>query len=212
MGAMMRSRSYLTSRTYRRAFTLVELLVSIGIFALMTALVVAKYGSFNQNIFLTNLAYDVALTIRTAQTYGLSVKSASDSSSEYRYAYGVNINTDAATPTCAGAVSNNKQFVLFADADASKRCSSDVTDILISAYSIKRGAYISQVCAGSSSSCTLGTGYLNISFKRPDPRAIICLNTTCDASYSYAEIQLKSAEGGTRRVVVQSNGQITVKD
>ena len=55
-------------------FTLIELIVSVAIFVFMTALVVAKYGNFNQSVLMTDLAYDIALTLRTAQTYGVSVQ------------------------------------------------------------------------------------------------------------------------------------------
>jgi prepilin-type N-terminal cleavage/methylation domain-containing protein len=59
----------------QKGFTIIELVVSVAIFAFMTAFLVARYGTFNQGVLLTNLAYDVALTIRNAQSYGLNVKS-----------------------------------------------------------------------------------------------------------------------------------------
>ncbi len=59
-----------------RGFTLIELVISIAIFVIMTALVVAKYGNFNQGALLTDTAYDIALVLHTAQSYGLSVKNA----------------------------------------------------------------------------------------------------------------------------------------
>src|SRR6185369_4435025 len=76
----------------KRGFTLIELLISVAIFVYMTGLLVAKYGNFNQSVLLTDLAYDVALTIRTAQTYGLSVKAVNSSPSPYQYAYGVDFS------------------------------------------------------------------------------------------------------------------------
>jgi prepilin-type N-terminal cleavage/methylation domain-containing protein len=194
-----------------KGFTLVELMVSVAIFAMMTALVVVKYGSFNQSVLLTNLAYDVALTIRTAQTYGLSVKDPQDTSPTFTSAYGVTIGTDAIS--CAGASSNSQQFIMFADTYPSQTGNAicDSNDILTSTYAIKRGGSVSQVCAGSGS-CTLGNGRLDITFKRPDPRATICFNGAASCSYSYAEIVLKASDNSTRKIIVRSNGQITIGD
>lgn len=202
-----RCRSYSRSR----AFTLVELLVSIAIFAMMTALVVVKYGNFNQSVLLTNLAYDVAMTIRTAQTYGLSVKDPNESN-QFIYAYGVTIGPN--TKTCAGgATTNSQQFLMFADSVADNFCTENGADILVSTYAIKRGAVVESVCAGSGPGfgCSPDlSGRLHITFKRPEPRANICLNSSCDRAY--AEIVLKSTDGNTRKVIVRSNGQITVAD
>lgn len=197
-------------RKISRAFTLVELIVSLAIFALMTALVVVKYGNFNQSVLLKNQAYDVALTIRTAQTYGISVKSA-DESSVFTYAYGVNFNTGSGNCASEGTISDSKQFVMFSDASTlgGNAGICDGGDIFVSSYALKRGGVIDKVCAGLGS-CTLGSGVLNVSFKRPDPRATICWGSDC--SFTYAEIQLKSTDGGLRTVVIRSNGQVTVVD
>lgn len=182
-----------------KAFTLVELLVSVAIFALMTALVVAKYGSFNQSIFLTNLAYDVALTIRTAQTYGLSVKSADDTAPSYSsptYAYGVDL-----------AMAVNNQFTLYADRNGNALYDSGEQ---VSTYAIKRGAVISGVCAADSTDCTVGTtGTLSLLFKRPDPQANICFSS---CGMMMGKVELKATDGSVRTVIIRKNGQITVSN
>jgi len=100
----------------KRAFTLVELMVSVGIFLMMTGLVVAKYGNFNQSVLLTNLAYDVALTIRTAQTYGLSVRNndLSNSSSDFQSGYGVHLDTSTRPDSNSGN-NFNQEIIFFAD-------------------------------------------------------------------------------------------------
>jgi prepilin-type N-terminal cleavage/methylation domain-containing protein len=49
-----------------KGFTLVELMVTVGIFTIISGLLLARYSNFNQGIILTNLAYDIALTIRSA--------------------------------------------------------------------------------------------------------------------------------------------------
>ena len=41
---------------FQKGYTLVELVITITIFAAMTAYLLAKYGTFNQSVALTNLA------------------------------------------------------------------------------------------------------------------------------------------------------------
>ncbi len=193
-----------------RGFTLIELVVSIAIFGLMTALVVAKYGNFNQSVLLTNLAYDVALTVRTAQTYGLSVKSSANDvapgdSGSFRYAYGVHFSTSAGGES-------EREIRLFSDFDENQAYSGTTEDV--SVYTIGRGAIISDLCAGMSSSCSPGYAELDILFKRPDPNATICAfgdsNPGCDKKYT--EITVQATDGSTRTVSVRANGQISVED
>ena len=80
----------------------------------------------------------------------------------------------------------------------------------ISTSNIKRGNKISKICVGSVSSCA-DISSLDITFKRPDPDAIIKADTDTISSYSYAEITLSLSDGSaTRRVSVYSTGQISV--
>jgi prepilin-type N-terminal cleavage/methylation domain-containing protein len=210
--------SYLLPPTSaRRGFTLVELLVSVAIFVFMTALLVAKYGTFNQSVLLTDLAYDVALTVRTAQTYGLSVTSATNSSVDaFKYAYGVDLTTLAPSP----AGNSDNQLILFADTNTIPSNPNSIydgdvqvtpgADKVINTYAIKRGAIVSGFCTTESGCATLLTGQLDITFKRPNPNAKICLGSDC--SPAYVQITLRGTDGSTRTVVVRSNGQISVGD
>jgi len=189
-----------------RAFTLIELLVTISIFVFMTALLLSRYGAFNQGTLLTNLAYDVALTIRTAQTYGISVKDATGANS-YSSSYGVYFNPAA----------NQSQFTLFADTNTNNYYDSPA-DTIVSTYNLKNGAKISPtsaggVCIGSMASDCVSEDQLSITFKRPDPEAIICgtKSGTTACGSSYAQITIQSADGTSfHTIVVRQNGQILV--
>ena len=55
-------------------FTLIELMVVIAIFTLITTIALFDQGKMNSNVLLTNLAYDIALSVRQAQSYGIGVK------------------------------------------------------------------------------------------------------------------------------------------
>lgn len=210
-----------------RGFTLVEMVVCIAIFAMMTALLVAKYGTFNQSVLLTDLAYDAAITVNTAQTYGLSVQSSSiGAGSSFNYAYGVEFCADTSSVGCTTVNSvnlTNNLLVLFADAnnDGIYDSASSPIDLQESLYTITRGAIVSGFCLNSNGCGSNGIDSnitrLDITFKRPNPDAIICannvpntLNNPC--SYTYAAIFIKGTDGSTRQVIVRNTGQVSVKE
>jgi hypothetical protein len=178
----------------------------------MTALMVIKYGNFNQSLLLTNLVYDTALAMRTAQNYGLSVKTMKDvqgnqitcstgvGNEDFQCAYGVAFDSSAG---------KNDHFSLFADTDSNGQYGS--SDKLISTYTLKRGATISGVCAGDGCSAASGQ-QLSVTFMRPDPNANICFTTSVSTVYqqAYAKITIKGTDNTTRSISVRSNGQISV--
>lgn len=191
-------------------FTLVELLVSIAIFTIMTTLVVVKYGSFNQSVLFTNLAYDIAAVIRTAQVYGVSVRMTDSVLTGYETAYTVMFSSQANTPDSSGATRD--RFVLFSDIDADG-IYDDGHDAVVSTNSLKRGAIIQGFCESSSCQDLSSETRVSITFKRPDPDAIICLygsQTRC--GIGYLKILIRNPDGGQRAVVVRSNGQIAVQE
>jgi Tfp pilus assembly protein FimT len=198
-----------------RGFTVVELLVTVSIFVFMTALIIFRYGSFNQGALLTNLAYNVASTIRLAQTYGISVKATDpvSGSQQFNAAYGVYFNMQIAT----GANS----FILFADkpnGSVPPNGQYDGSDDTLSTYYLTQGAKFTALCTGTQASdCkTNPVLRLSITFNRPDPSAIFYTCTgTCSTSihdtHTYAAITVSSADGSSARtIVVRKNGQITV--
>jgi prepilin-type N-terminal cleavage/methylation domain-containing protein len=187
----------------KKGFTLIELMVSVGIFALMTTLLVAKFGTFNQGVLLSNVAYDVALTIRNAQSYGLNVKSSLRTGNEFNHPYGVHF------------VKGNS-FIFFADkkSDGYYVLGDDVTvDTPATVTTIKGNTEISSICITIAGTCN-ALDSLDITFKRPDPNAIIKGKDSSGnlVSGSYAKITLKSSDGSTKIVEILSTGQIAVKN
>jgi prepilin-type N-terminal cleavage/methylation domain-containing protein len=59
-------------KSSERGFTLIELVVVITIFAIMSTVLLFNFQGLNKNIEINNLAQDIALFIRKAQTYGVS--------------------------------------------------------------------------------------------------------------------------------------------
>lgn len=100
------------NKNTHRGFTLVELLVTIGIFVFMSALILSRYNSYNSGTLLTNAAYDVALAVKEAQTYGIGVKNSESESNQFSTGYGLFFATDSGD---ASHSPNTDSFVLFAD-------------------------------------------------------------------------------------------------
>ncbi|PIQ91400.1 MAG: hypothetical protein COV70_03890 [Parcubacteria group bacterium CG11_big_fil_rev_8_21_14_0_20_39_22] len=196
-------------------FSVLELIISIAIFALITGIVLVSHSRFGGSILVTNLAYDVALSIRQAQTYGISVRGFDDN---FKGVYGVHFDR-----------SNNKEFVLFSDIEKSgnrsfqydgdfeNSCNIDGNEC-VKLFTIGRGNYISKFCvvnlsgveqcshfpAGSNNLITT----MDITFMRPNPRAII--RTDKFNFNSGAQIYVSSPSGEERRIDVFMTGQISV--
>jgi type II secretory pathway pseudopilin PulG len=212
----------------KSGFTLIELMVTVGIFIFMTALVVANYGSFNDGTLLTSMAYDVALTLRDAQSYGLNVQGYTPSSApqNFNYPYGIHFSSTSGS---------NNQMILFADSypstpngicdnGSSGVCLSTQTtagDNIITTYTLTNGGMIKSVCAGTgpgASCASPSSGIVDITFKRPDPNAIIVApgSSSCPTNTSpcaYAEIQVENAaKTSTRTIVVRGTGEIAVQN
>ena len=187
-----------------KGFTIIEMVISI--FAFMTAFLIAKYGSFNQSVLLTNLAYDIALTLRNAQSYGLNVKSKPTSTENYsesfNYAYGVHFDSSS---------TENKKMIFFADIDNDTLY--DSGEEILPIYNLKRGFYISNICIGHPQYFCQYSGIvkIDITFKRPNPNAIIKDNVVATL-YKYADITIKSSTDSTasKKIKITDLGQISV--
>ena len=187
-------------------FSLVELLVTIGIFVIVTGVILFNFRSFDSRIVLDNLAYEVALTVRQAQVFGTSVKEAG-AGSELFPSYGVFFSTF-----------DDNAFTLFADVFPVLESGGDgkygAGDILIDQFSIQKGNYISQLCGYvlATSSCT-PLDALHVSYVRPNPEGVVIgVTGSGDAQYSFAEVTLSTPSGeNTKTVTIWANGQIAVQ-
>jgi prepilin-type N-terminal cleavage/methylation domain-containing protein len=183
-----------------KGFTILELIVSLAIFAMMTALVLSKYGNFNQNILLTNLAYDVALTVRNAQSYGLNVKSSTRTANDFSKPYGVYFSK-AASPA-------NTTIIFFTDTNSNDVYTAG-TDAIIQSTTITRGSIVSAICVYNNGACT-DVDNVSVVFRRPDPSAIIKV-TSGGISYANLRITLRAIDNTTKVVIVNSTGQVSVE-
>jgi prepilin-type N-terminal cleavage/methylation domain-containing protein len=184
----------------QKGFSLIEMLVVIAIFGILTAIVVSGYSKFTNDTILTNMAYEMALSIREAQIYGIAVSNRSDVDS-FENKFGINFYLK-------GGLDDTQVYHLFEDADGSNTydgngsCSGS-TDICQQEYGLQRNILIDEVFVNCST--VLADDELDIVFDRPNPEPII--NGARDRS---AQIRLESPEGTRRFVIINSNGQIFV--
>jgi prepilin-type N-terminal cleavage/methylation domain-containing protein len=182
-----------------RGFTLIELLVSIGIFTLITTISVFNNAQFNSNVLLTNLAYEVALSVRQAQFYGISVRQNTSDSSKYDSGYGIRFDR-VASPT---------SYILYEDVKSgvSPNHIKDAGDTDIETFTLQKGNRITKVCVDGD--CTTHSR-VDITFVRPNPDAYIRASDNTSTAYGKAEVCVASPAGAKRKVVVESTGQISV--
>src|SRR3989338_11200043 len=152
-------------------FTLIELVVVMGIIVVVSAVTLANNTRFGGSVLLQNLAYDIALSIRQAQVYGISVRNYSAGN----FSAGYGMHFDIVSPT---------SYVLFADAvdangryDGTMACpqSGGSGREFILCNSIGRGYRIDGLCSPAGAvplSCTR-VDQLDVVFRRPEPDARI---------------------------------------
>ncbi len=213
---------------FKKGFAFVELIISIAIFTFIATAMLISFSRLQGDVSLTNLAYDTALNIRQAQSYGVQVKGrVLGGNLSYDSGYGVRFATDS-----------TQEFALFADDPLTGGCvgydrkcsgvslaSCAGSDQLVKNYKIVNWNSIQKFCAIDNSnieycSDTVGGNhidYLDISFLRPRQDAFIrtSLNgaNACGIPtlpYKSAYIRFISSKGKIKTVNVTVTGQITV--
>lgn len=205
-----------------RGFTLIELLVVLAIIVVLTAIVLTSQSTFNKTIVLANTAYDVALTLRATETYGIGNRAVGSIANT-----GYGLDFQKATPN---------SFILFADlyppvgstglchtpigppggpGAVPGNCAYDPTqNEKVTDYTLGNGITISNFCASSGGAWQCASGLLtslDIVFARPNPDPFIKVSIlgTFPVSATAACLTLSSSSGGSRFVSVTAAGEIT---
>jgi len=183
-------------------------MVVTGILVVITSLILANNTRFGGAVLLENLAYDIALSVRKVQVYGIAVRRFG--SDDFSAGYGINFTL--ATPTI---------YILFADIyppGAGNGIYEPNKSELLESISIQGGYKIVDLCTTPSNnpSETCGLTSLDILFKRPEPNAFISKNgnsgiTRPSALQEKARIVLESPRGNQTSVIVELAGQIAVE-
>lgn len=210
----------------QRGFTVVELIVVIAIISILTAVVLNGQKDFNRSLTITDSAYTIALSLREAQTFGLSSRAVGAVNNA---GYGARFSI--ATPG---------SYLLFADLqqvqaqpawcpathtgladDKPGNCLFDNASETVQTFTFGRGFYISKICGHRFSQpgtllCSTDASPLtsiDTVFLRPNTDSIITGNLTGTGNVQLidANIVLSAPNGeGSRVVCVSYAGQISV--
>ena len=196
-----------------KGFTLVETLATLGIFMFITLIVFVGNNRFNNTILLTNLAYDVALTVARAQSYGVSVKQFGSGAESFNVGYGVHFRLCSTTADINE--SDNVSFVLFADVNRNQYY--EKPDEFLERYLIRRGNGINNLYWLDSfgNANLLGAGGADISFERPDPDANFvffdCDGNIVSHNARAVRVEVISPAGIIKNINIEITGQISVQ-
>ncbi len=195
-------------------FTIVELIVVVGIFSLIMAVALWNQKELSNNILITNLSYEIALAVRETQSYGIGVRTnvANPTSADFRKPFGFHVDLD-----------NPKRWVLFQDKDEDSEF--DVGEIYaIYTFQNQNGNEITALCLNHPVSVpcrrdpALGSSFitLNILFKRPNPEAFfkgdkgLGSGETAFPGPAYIVVNTPG-RNNCRAIIVETTGQIRVE-
>lgn len=191
---------------YKKAFSLVELLVSISIISVIMTVVFWNYGGFNDNLAVSGAAQEMAIAIRQAQAYGINVKETGVNSNVYSSAYGIYFDSSA---------SSNTYYRIFVDLDGDGSYDSGES---VEVVNLRNNVKITGVCNATTcppSAPPAGITGLSITFLRPNPDARINFTnnsaTIISGPVNSARIQLSSPKNKVVYVSIEVTGQVTIQ-
>ncbi len=182
-------------------FSLIELLVTIGIFSVITGVVLANYRSFNKNSDFANTIENVYFALREAQVYGAGGKTAGITAcgtpaSSFNCAYGVRFSV--------GSVS----YDFFVDANENRMMD---TGEQIQTQSLGVDTSVTSVtCITSSGSVACPASGASVTFKRPSPDAFIAERSGQENSIDRVVVAITKGTK-TANVAISSTGQISIQ-
>jgi prepilin-type N-terminal cleavage/methylation domain-containing protein len=207
----------------KKGFTLIELMVTLAIFTIVSGITLANYPAFGTRMNLELLANDIAYLIRQAQVYGLGIKGVSG----VYPAYGVHVGSNSSL------VFYDIQNVPRTHTNDDLRYLTNSSNIgTVENYTFHLNETIEQICIGpgnaeptfsSDDICKDFMGgkqpSLDVAFVKPRPDANECIrdsvsDSSCisptDSDQTNAKIIIDSSRGHRRMIVVWNTGQIEV--
>jgi prepilin-type N-terminal cleavage/methylation domain-containing protein len=198
-----------------RAFTIVELLVSIAIIAVISAISFWNSRAFSDSVAVTSVAEDVSLAIRDAQNYGSSVRESSVGSNTFNLGYGIDFDVNHPTFIVV-FVDKNSNHVY--DDDNGIPCDNSPGDECVEKIFLRDQVTMTSACIVNSSNsviCPAGWNSVQVSFLRPILDATInAVNGTsvvAGGPYAGSVMTFSSPLGKIKTIHINATGQVSVQ-
>ena len=197
--------NFQSNKSFKRGVTLIELMIVIALVMIFTMIVLLRQKTFENTILLRNTAYELALSIREAQAYGVSVRR--DTADAVSGRYGIHISL----------INSPESTILYSDGDENNMYGAGEerqTNIFPTPFSVKNicvtPASGIEECANDVGSKIIG---LEVLFIRPNPDAHLYVVRSVGglSSVSKAKVSIGTPENKKVDVIISSLGQVSVQ-
>lgn len=192
------------------------MLVVLAIISVLTGVIFSSRSNFDNSVLLSNTAYDIALSIRNTQSYGIASRAfGSESGVGYgvHFAKGTGLNTsfdvfaDTDTYTCHPPPNGDSSRPDAHPGDCEYDPSATPTE-RVQTFELNNGMTIQKLCVyGTSSPC--GATSLDVVSVRPNTEWFFAKNNVYRSGATSACIEIESPQGSTRAIIVSKSGLIT---
>jgi len=203
---------------YTKGVTLIELIVVILIFMIISSITIFNYGKFRSSLSVQNLADDIALSVRRAQGFAIGVRGSGGS---FTPGYGIHLTSKSTTSLYQGS---NKSFILFTDIsgegqynNSTSTCGNPTSnDECLELINIITTDKIESIFKNNETTAIAPTDTIDILFRRPNPEPIFCHRYggtgACTSSISSIKIKIATeADSSINKIItIYNNGQISV--
>ena len=199
-------------RSHKKGFTLVEALVSVSIVTLIMSSVLFNYVAFNDDLALGSAGQELAISVRQAQTYGLTVREVTKditAGGRFSSAYGIHFNVGAS------------EYYIFADLDGDGAydegggCGSGLGGGTECVEKITLRNSITIYGVGDATCPTSGSAMMSVTFLRPNPDARVFIADSVGLPSPGAsltgKVVLTSQRGKRLIITIENTGQVLVE-
>ena len=217
----MKLHKKLQKNNHQAGFSLVEFIVVLVIFAIMSTVSIFNYNGYRQSIQETNISQDIALSIRQAQVYGISSSDriVGDESidPEDLFSFNESIPDITQDRSIRGVAidSANESIIIFEDLNRNfvYNSSGPNPDRIIDSRTILTGNIEIlgvDLCNTNPNCGNVETDMVHIAFQRPYSDAYISLDGSV-GNYDFASILIGESTPYNKYIELNAIGNISVK-